>query len=112
MKRLKKSRKDAPTQGDAFVTIAQEGGDDALKLVGDIMERSAIALDRQLEGMYEDERRAHDDTRARLARSERRLGDLEARIAWLMGGDMPISLRDEIEAIVEDVVSEAELRVR
>lgn len=109
-RRKKKHRLVEPvTTGDALVSIAEEDPD-ALKLVGDIMESNARQLDANFAMQLEGEQRAHEQTKGELRRAENELRDIKERIIWLLGGDIPGSLRFEIESVVEDEVSEAEMR--
>lgn len=103
MRRKRKRKAGVPpaTQGDAFVAIADEGGDGALKLVGDIMERNRVALDASLDLILEDEKQEHNMTRIALRDAKFHLNDMQERVAWLMGGPMPESLRVEIEQLIE-----------
>lgn len=108
MRRKKKKQK---TTGDALAAIAEQDAG-ALKFVGDIMESNAEVADRLAADALAAEQREHANTQHELRATQFRLNDTEERIRWLLGGPLPASLRDEIEYIIEDEVSELELRVR
>lgn len=113
MKHRKKKQKGAPemSSGEALVAIA-DGSPEALKMVGDIMDANERAHISQLEDQLVAEKREHGETRALLNEVRYLLHDMHERVGWLLGGPVPASLRVEIEGIIEDEVSEVELRVR
>lgn len=105
MKKLRKKQKGAPveTQGDALVAIGKEDVE-ALKLVGDIMERNAEATARSLNDALQMEQRAHEQTLQELREARHQLLQVRERFEWLLGGPMPYEMRAEFEQIAEEVV--------
>lgn len=97
----------AATAGDALVEIANEDKG-ALKLVGDIMERSGNENIERLNSLLEQEKRAHAETSQRFRALAHSYDDTEQRVQWLLGGPIPDSLRVEIETIVETETSRGE----
>ena len=74
-----------PTTGDALTEIHAEGGDSALKLVGNLMAANARMSDDLMTQVYEGEKADHERTKAQLREARHRLAIADYRVAWLLG---------------------------
>lgn len=74
------------TASEALTLIAEtEGGREALKLVGDLMEHNTRSTIWAFEQAYEGEKISHEHTRERLREAHEQLDRIQRRLAWLAG---------------------------
>lgn len=70
---------------DALTAVGEEGGVEAVALVGALMDQNARHLESTFESLYESEKAAHEFTKDQLQYALERLDRIDERMHWLAG---------------------------